>query len=260
MKTSRRDFIKISGLGLGSLVFVPSALQVISNNVFGNNVDSILRTPTYCEICFWKCAGWAYSDGKGNIQKLIGNKNDPHCNGRLCPRGTGGVGMYNDSDRLTEPLIRAEKNGKQTFRKATWDEAFELIAKKLEKIAEVHGPECIALFSHGTGGKFFKDLVKAYGSGNITAPSFAQCRGPREVAFEATFGEIVSSPERTDIRDTKCLVLINGKIVKPSKEVVTGDEITLNYLNESKKYKVLQIPKTKTIPKSAQEDYVKEIS
>jgi ribosomal 50S subunit-recycling heat shock protein len=56
------------------------------------------------------------------------------------------------------------------------------------------------------------------------------------------------------------VVLINGKIVKPSKEVVTGDEITLNYLNESKKYKVLQIPKTKTIPKSAQEDYVKEIS
>ena len=56
------------------------------------------------------------------------------------------------------------------------------------------------------------------------------------------------------------VVLINGKIVKPSKEVATGDEITLNYLNESKKYKVLQIPKTKTIPKSAQEDYVKEIS
>jgi ribosomal 50S subunit-recycling heat shock protein len=55
------------------------------------------------------------------------------------------------------------------------------------------------------------------------------------------------------------VVLINGKIVKPSKEVATGDEITLNYLNESKKYKVLQIPKTKTIPKSAQEDYVKEI-
>ena len=212
MKTNRRDFIKISGLGLGSLVLASPVLQYASNNLFSNNNGNLLRTPTYCEICFWKCAGWTYSDGKGDIKKITGNKHDPHCNGRLCPRGTGGVGMYNDTDRLTDPLIRVEIDGKQTFRKASWDEAFELIANKLQKIADVHGPECVALFSHGTGGKFFKDLIKAYGSGNITAPSFAQCRGPREVAFEATFGEIVSSPERTDIRDTKCLVLLGSHI------------------------------------------------
>ena len=23
------------------------------------------RTPTYCEVCFWKCAGWVYKDNKG---------------------------------------------------------------------------------------------------------------------------------------------------------------------------------------------------
>ena len=64
------------------------------------------RTSTYCEICFWKCAGWTYTDEDGKIIKIIGNEEDPHCNGRLCPRGTGGVGMYFDRDRLTTPLIR----------------------------------------------------------------------------------------------------------------------------------------------------------
>ncbi|MCK7536778.1 MAG: hypothetical protein MZV63_40355 [Marinilabiliales bacterium] len=37
-------------------------------------------------------------------------------------------------------------------------------------------------------------LLKALGSPHIAAPSYAQCRGPREVAFQATFGEALDSP------------------------------------------------------------------
>jgi len=101
-------------------------------------------------------------------------------------------------------------------------------------IKKKHGPECVALFSHGTGGKMMSHLLKAYGSPNIAAPSFAQCRGPREVAFTATFGEDVMSPERTDIRDTKCLVLIgshigenmhNGQIQEMSEAIDKGATI-----------------------------------
>jgi thiosulfate reductase/polysulfide reductase chain A len=82
----------------------------------------------------------------------------------------------------------------------------------MNKIAKEHGPECIALFTHGSGGTYFGDLLKAFGSTNIAAPSYAQCRGPREVGFIATFGEEIGSPENTDIRDTKCLVLIGSHI------------------------------------------------
>ena len=93
----------------------------------GKNV----QTPTYCEICFWKCAGWVHTDNEGRIKKITGNDVDPHCNGRLCPRGTGGVGMFYDEDRLKTPLIRTQERGKQVFREATWDEAFEYIVKKM---------------------------------------------------------------------------------------------------------------------------------
>ena len=68
------------------------------------------------------------------------------------------------------------------------------------------------LFSHGIGGTFFKHLLHAYGSPNETAPSFAQCRGPREVGFELTFGDVVGSPERTDIENAKCIVLIGSHL------------------------------------------------
>jgi len=55
------------------------------------------------------------------------------------------------------------------------------------------------------------------------------------------------------------VVMINDKVVKASKNVEIGDEVTINYLNSSVKYKVLQIPTTKSTPKSLQNEYIKEL-
>jgi thiosulfate reductase/polysulfide reductase chain A len=120
--------------------------------------------------------------------------------------------MYYDEDRLLSPLIRVEENGKQTFRKASWEEALDLIASKMKATAQRYGPEAVAVFNHGSSGKHFGHLLKAFGSNNIVAPSYAQCRGPREAAWKATFGTSVDSPEPTDIRDTRCLVLIGSHL------------------------------------------------
>jgi thiosulfate reductase/polysulfide reductase chain A len=237
MKTNRRSFIKISGAGLGAAAVAGSAINFANGSIINEAIPDVKvaeRTPTYCEICFWKCAGWVTKNNQGDIWKIEGHKDDPHCNGRLCPRGTGGVGMYYDEDRLKTPLIRVEKDGKQVFKQATWGEALKVVGDKLKQIAKDHGPECVALFTHGSGGKFLGHFMKAYGSPHVTAPSFAQCRGPREVAFYATYGEGVLSPERTDIRDTKCLVLIgshigenmhNGQVQEMSQAIDNGATI-----------------------------------
>lgn len=55
------------------------------------------------------------------------------------------------------------------------------------------------------------------------------------------------------------VVLINDIVAKASKNVAVGDVITINYLNSVKKYQVLQIPQTKSTPKSLQNEYIKEI-
>jgi thiosulfate reductase / polysulfide reductase chain A len=214
---NRRDFIRISSLGIGGVALAANSFSwakglKMTDELFKSGPQEPSRTSTYCELCFWKCAGWVHKNDDGEIKKITGNDDDPHCNGRLCPRGTGGVGMYNDTDRLRNPLIRTGEKGSQTFKEISWNEAFEHIAIKLDIIKKEHGPECVALLTHGSGGKFFGTLLKAYGSTNIAAPSFAQCRGPREVAWLYTFGELVLSPERTDIRDAKCLVLIGSHL------------------------------------------------
>lgn len=216
-KITRRKFLKISAAGTAGLALsgiLMNATPKVAEYFDDEPLDEAEaeKTPTYCEVCFWKCAGWVYKNRKGNIQKILGNADDPHSNGRFCPRGTGGVGFYYDEDRLKKPLIRVEEGGKQKFKEASWDEALDLIAEKLTEIVEEHGGESVALFTHGSGGKFWGQLLKSFGSTSIAAPSYAQCRGPREVAFIATFGASIGSPEPTDIENTKCLVLIGSHL------------------------------------------------
>lgn len=55
------------------------------------------------------------------------------------------------------------------------------------------------------------------------------------------------------------VVFINGLAVKKAKEVKVGDIIEIRYLERSDKFKVLQIPTTKSTPKSKMDEYVKKI-
>lgn len=55
------------------------------------------------------------------------------------------------------------------------------------------------------------------------------------------------------------VVLINGMVAKSSRDVKIGDIIEVKYLQSTKKYKVLQIPTLKSIPKSKSEEYVREV-
>ena len=167
--------------------------------------------PSICELCFWKC-GINVKVRGGRIVKIEGHPKHPLSNGRLCPRGNGGSGAIYDPDRLKKPLIRSQSRGEAVFREVSWEEALDYTAEKMLSIKAKHGADCLALFNHGFGASFIKHLIRAFGSHNIAAPSYAQCRGPREVGFELTFGEEVGSPERTDIANTRMLVLIGSHL------------------------------------------------
>src|SRR5512136_2167696 len=192
---SRRKFLKISGAAVGTAAG-GAAIRAAGTMLAGseNGTATGTRTvATYCDICFWKCGAIAYvRDGK--LWKVEGNPLDPLSRGRLCPRGTGGIGAHYDPDRLRAPLMRRRKRGDEEWTVVTWDEALNSIAEKMQKIKAEYGPEAVALFSHGIGGTFLRHALKAYGVINIAAPSFAQCRGPRDAGFRLTFGEDIGSP------------------------------------------------------------------
>ncbi|NPA68959.1 MAG: molybdopterin-dependent oxidoreductase [Chlorobi bacterium] len=243
MKTTRRDFIKITSMGAGGLAIATTPVLnwlpgFLKEDAEIPDDSKAKKYPNYCEVCFWNCAGWVYThkdkNGKEKIWKIIGNEKDQNSNGRFCPRGTGGIGMYYDNDRLKTPLKRVGKPGKQKFVEISWDEAFDIIAEKMKQIKTKYGSESFALFKHGTSGKHFATLFKAYGSTNMAAPAYSQCKAPREEAFKVTFGHPLHSPEPLDIRDTKCLVLIgshlgenmhNGQVQEMSHAIENGATI-----------------------------------
>jgi thiosulfate reductase/polysulfide reductase chain A len=209
---SRRRFLKITGAGAGVAAAAGTFGSLRGLHAARGGVEKGVRTvPTFCDLCFWKCNAIA-SVRDGVLWKIEGNPDDPLSRGRLCPRGTGGVGAHFDSDRVRAPLLRASVRGEERWTEVTWDEALGHVAGKMLKIKAEHGPEAVALFSHGLGGTFLKHTLKAFGSPNSAAPSFAQCRGPRDVGFELTFGEAIGSPERTDIRNARCLVLVGSHL------------------------------------------------
>lgn len=215
MTVDRRQFIKITSAAAGGVAVAGGLLT----NWYGSYAstatdpatDGDKVIPSFCGLCFWKCGILVHvKDGK--VTKIKGNPEHPLSRGRLCPRGAGGTGLLYDPDRLKQPLVRVSKRGGDVFEPVSWDDALDRIATAMLSIKEKYGPGAFALFQHGYGASWFKHLFKAYGSPNIAAPSFAQCRGPREVGFQLTFGENVGSPERVDMENSDCIVLIGSHL------------------------------------------------
>jgi predicted molibdopterin-dependent oxidoreductase YjgC len=72
------------------------------------------------------------------IVKVTGTDAIPN-NGKLCVKGRFGWGFIDHPDRLQTPLIK--ENGE--FREASWDEALDLVASRLQAVKEKAGPEAI---------------------------------------------------------------------------------------------------------------------
>lgn len=207
---SRRRFLKIGAAAIAAAGATDEATRLAKGSV-ASPARGIKTVPTFCDLCFWKCGAVA-TVRDGRLWKIEGNPLDPLSRGRLCPRGTAGVGAHFDPDRLRAPLLRVSHRGQEEWKAVTWDEALNFVAERMQRIKAECGPQSMAAFIHGLGGTFFKHTLKASGAVNIAAPSFAQCRGPRDVAFRLTFGSDVGSPECTDIENAQCLVLIGSHL------------------------------------------------
>jgi thiosulfate reductase/polysulfide reductase chain A len=210
----RREFIRIGSGAAGAVAL--GGLPTSWYGAYGDGPaeprsDGERVVPSFCELCFWKCGILAHVRN-GRVTKIKGNPKDPLSGGHLCPRGAGGTGLLYDPDRLKRPMVRTNARGSQEFEEVSWDAALNEVAENFERIKGLYGASALALFSHGYGGNWMKHLFKAYGSPNIAAPSYAQCRGPREVGFDLTFGSGVGSPEITDMSNSKCVVLIGSHL------------------------------------------------
>lgn len=93
-------------------------------------------------------------DDSGRATKIAGNPEHPVTQGFLCSKVNRYLERTYHSERLLYPQIRVGAKGEGKFRRATWDEALQLIGDRFQEIIDSpDGPQAILPYSYaGTMG------------------------------------------------------------------------------------------------------------
>lgn len=171
---------------------------------------------TYCALCLARCGALAtVEDGR-----LISLKPDPsHPTGRaLCAKGRAAPELVYNADRLLHPMKRTRPKGDPDagWVRIKWDEALELTAAAMKRVAERHGPEAVAFTQSSPSTTALSDslpwirrLMNAFGSPN-SAGNIELCGWARAFATAYTYGVPsvgVGGGAMSDIENAGCLIL-----------------------------------------------------
>ena len=89
----------------------------------------------------------------GRAVKIGGDPDHPITVGFLCGKVSNYLERVYSDERLLHPLVRTGHKGAKSFRRASWEEALELVAAGLLRARDQHGGESILPYSYaGTQG------------------------------------------------------------------------------------------------------------
>jgi anaerobic selenocysteine-containing dehydrogenase len=145
----------------------------------------------------------------GRAIRLAGDPEHPVTRGFLCTKVAKYLERTYHDGRLLYPQIRAGAKGEGKFRRATWDEALDLIASRLQHVIDTDGPQAILPYSYaGTMGllqgesmdrRFFHRIGASLLDRTICASAGAE-------ALNVTYGTRMG-PDPEDVANAKLIVL-----------------------------------------------------
>ena len=185
---SRRDFIRSAAAAAATAALTGCRGKGKDGASANYQLDpSMTWGKAPCRFCGTGC-GVLVGVRKGRVEAVTG---DPKCavnKGLLCAKGYSLPAVLTGKDRLTHPMLRQG----DTFRKISWDEALDLVAKKYKEALAKHGPRSVAIYGSGqwtiqegyAAQKWFKGGMR---SNNID-PNARLCMASAVVGFLTTFG------------------------------------------------------------------------
>ena len=125
-------------------------------------------------------------------------------------KGKFGWDYVNSPDRLTKPLIREG----ESFREASWNEALNLIAWRMNEIKSKHGPDALGFISSSKctneESYLMQKLARAVvGTNNIDNCS-RYCQSPATAGLWRTVGYGGDSGSMTDIAQAKLVIIVGS--------------------------------------------------
>ena len=157
--------------------------------------------------CFGSCS-LAVDVEKGKIIKVRGNRNSPVNQGRICAKGMHYPNMVYSSERLLYPLQRIGKRGKGEFKRISWEQALDIIYKKLKNLKEQCGPESVLYYHRFANLGVVKNCAYGfwYQFGGFTSTYGGLCDSAAQEAINLTYGEVKHN-EISDLENSKLIIL-----------------------------------------------------
>jgi len=116
----------------------PTGALVEKDTIGAAREWEVEKVTTTCPYCGCGCQ-FDLNIRDDKVVKVTSNENAPVNGVALCVKGRFGYGFVNSAGRLTTPLIR--KYGE--LKPAGWNEALDLVAKRLNDIRTEHGTDSI---------------------------------------------------------------------------------------------------------------------
>ena len=181
----------------------------ITSNRFDYTVKAweLEETTTPCPFCACGCS-LTLGSKNGEIRRVFSDPEKGPSDGNLCVKGRFGWDFVDHPERIKKPLLRV--NG--AFKEASWEEALQYVAQKLETIKDQYGPEAIAgiASSRLTNEEYYllKKLFRnAIGTNQIVQSGEESARGLTE-GLAKTLGMAASTNSIREIRNADCLLVI----------------------------------------------------
>ena len=203
-----------------------------------------LRTCPLCEAC----CGLEITVRGDQVVRIRGDRDDPFSKGFICPKGSTLKQLHEDPDRLTRPRIRTAEGWKD----ASWDEAFEEIARRLAPVLERHGREALGVVignpsTHNLGGMLYgRAVLKAAGTRRIFSASTVD-QMPKHVSAGLMWGRPDMFP-LPDVDRTDYMLVVGANPWVSNGSLVTAPDMPgrLRALRERGTLVVVDPVRTKT--------------
>jgi anaerobic selenocysteine-containing dehydrogenase len=175
---------------------------------------------TICSICnpLTHCGIDAHVKD-GVVVKVEGTKENPHSEGTLCSKGSANRQYVYHQDRIRTPLIRKGDRSSGHFIPVSWEEALDVIARRLLRVREESGPESVVFYAGFPKWMrpFLKRLAHSFGSPNYCTES-SVCSRAAFLAGALNYGGL----GRPDITRSKCLIAWSGNPFYSNTAIVRG--------------------------------------
>lgn len=175
---------------------------------------------TICSICNARthCGIDAYVKD-GVVVKVEGTKENPHSEGTLCSKGNANRQYIYHKDRIRTPLMRKGDRDSGHLIPISWEEALDVVAKRLLRIREESGPESVVFYAGYPKWMrpFLKRLAHSFGSPNYCTES-SVCSKAGFLAAALNYGGL-GGP---DISRSKCLLVWSGNPFHSNTPIVRG--------------------------------------